>query len=266
MRSLALGVLLGLSVVVFTGCSGEKSKESTGVLMATLVVAPGIDETEIIYEITGNGIDLTGTIPVTSNPVTASIAGIPVGTAYTIKLSTADDLCSGSSPFDVIANQTTKVSVQIQCTNIPPRQEVDVTGNFVLCPTIGSVVAAPATVDVGGTIQVSVNAQNLGGGTLTYAWTATAGSFADPAAAGTSYACSAAGAQTLTIKASNGTCSDSLSMSVTCTGAGPTCGNGVVDPGENCDTAIAAGQPGACPTSCTASDTCTTSQLNRKCG
>ncbi len=256
MRSLVLGVALSLLVGAFTGCSGEKAKVSTGSLVANLIVAPGIDETAISYEITGNGIDLTGTIPVTSNPVTASIAGIPVGTAYTIKLSTADGLCSGSSPFDVTAGQTTNVSVQIQCANTPQQGEVDVSGNFVLCPTISSAIAAPATVNVGGTIQVNANAQNLSGGTLTYAWTATAGSFADPTAAGTAYMCSAAGAQTLTIKASNGTCSDSLSMNVTCAGAGPTCGNGVVDTGETCDTAIPAGQTGACPTSCTTTDPC----------
>lgn len=41
------------------------------------------------------------------------------------------------------------------------------------------------------------------------------------------------------------------------------CGNGVLDPGENCDTMIAAGQPGACPTaaSCNDSNTCTTDSL-----
>jgi hypothetical protein len=39
------------------------------------------------------------------------------------------------------------------------------------------------------------------------------------------------------------------------------CGNGVVDTGETCDTAIGAGQAGACPTSCTAPNACTTSAL-----
>ncbi len=43
----------------------------------------------------------------------------------------------------------------------------------------------------------------------------------------------------------------------------PTCGNGVVDPGETCDTALPAGAPGACPTpdDCQASDPCLTAQL-----
>jgi hypothetical protein len=37
----------------------------------------------------------------------------------------------------------------------------------------------------------------------------------------------------------------------------PSCGNGRVDQGETCDTAIAAGQPGACPTSCDDHIACT---------
>jgi hypothetical protein len=41
----------------------------------------------------------------------------------------------------------------------------------------------------------------------------------------------------------------------------PTCGNGAVQPGEACDTAIPAGTPGACPTSCDDGDPCTTDLL-----
>ncbi|HEY2902274.1 MAG TPA: hypothetical protein VGL59_16960, partial [Polyangia bacterium] len=38
----------------------------------------------------------------------------------------------------------------------------------------------------------------------------------------------------------------------------PTCGNGRLDPGEACDTAITAGQPGACPSACDDGSLCTT--------
>jgi cysteine-rich repeat protein len=40
------------------------------------------------------------------------------------------------------------------------------------------------------------------------------------------------------------------------------CGNGVVDPGETCDTAIAPGMTGACPTACDDGDACTTDVLD----
>jgi hypothetical protein len=41
----------------------------------------------------------------------------------------------------------------------------------------------------------------------------------------------------------------------------PSCGNGTLEPGEQCDTGIATGQPGACPTSCGDGDPCTTDTL-----
>ena len=42
----------------------------------------------------------------------------------------------------------------------------------------------------------------------------------------------------------------------------PTCGNGVVDWNEACDTAIASGHPGACPTACDDADSCTSNFLD----
>ncbi|MCA9672051.1 MAG: VWA domain-containing protein [Myxococcales bacterium] len=41
----------------------------------------------------------------------------------------------------------------------------------------------------------------------------------------------------------------------------PGCGNGVLDPGEACDTAIAQGKPGACPQSCDDNDPCTADRM-----
>jgi hypothetical protein len=41
----------------------------------------------------------------------------------------------------------------------------------------------------------------------------------------------------------------------------PVCGNGVVETGETCDTGIAAGQSGACPTDCDDADRCTADSL-----
>ncbi|MCA9669931.1 MAG: VWA domain-containing protein [Myxococcales bacterium] len=41
----------------------------------------------------------------------------------------------------------------------------------------------------------------------------------------------------------------------------PSCGNGVVDPGESCDPAIAAGKPGACDKDCDDGNPCTVDKL-----
>ncbi len=194
-----------------------------------------------------------------SNPVTAEIAGIPVGSGYTITLATADGICTGSATFDVVENQTTTVTVPIQCTSTPPKRgNVLVNGTFLTCPTISSMVVSPTSVAVGSTIQVNASAKDLGQGTLTYAWTATNdGTFANPAVAKTTYMCATTGTKTLTIMVSNVGCTDSLSVDVTCgQGVGPVCGDGIVSGTEKCDTAIAAGQTGACPTSCTGGDVC----------
>jgi cysteine-rich repeat protein len=43
--------------------------------------------------------------------------------------------------------------------------------------------------------------------------------------------------------------------------AAPVCGNGQVDPGEQCDLAIPAGSPGACPASCDDANTCSIDTL-----
>jgi hypothetical protein len=48
---------------------------------------------------------------------------------------------------------------------------------------------------------------------------------------------------------------------VTDSDCSPTCGDGVVQTGESCDTAIAGGAPGACPTGCEDGDPCTTDLL-----
>jgi hypothetical protein len=237
MHSVIRWVLVGVLIAAFTGCADSPVKEPTGSLSTTLIVAPGIDVTEINYEITGNGVDpITGVIAVTTTPVSAVIAGIPVGVGYTIKLFTTDGKCSGSTVFDVVANQTTAVTINIQCIASVDRGTADVEATIMLCPTITSVVVSPIQVDVGGTIYVKAVATDPSQGALTYAWTATASSFADASADATTYSCSVGGSQTLTIKASNVQCNDSISIDVVCNNAQPPpCGNGVVDAGETCD-------------------------------
>ena len=56
-------------------------------------------------------------------------------------------------------------------------------------------------------------------------------------------------------------CSDGIIGNYSQRNDGPSCGNGIVDTGETCDTAIAAGQTGACPTYCDDADLCTVDTL-----
>jgi len=97
---------------------------------------------------------------------------------------------------------------------------VSVSGTFNTCPALQAAVASPPAAAVGETINVNASAFDKDTtDKLTYVWTATAGSFAMPAAASTTYACSVAGAQQLTIKVSDGQCEDMNTIDVVCTAA-----------------------------------------------
>src|SRR5262249_3065680 len=73
-------------------------------------------------------------------------------------------------------------------------------------------------------------------------WSASSGSFTSATSATTMYTCTAVGMQTLTIKIGAtsptvdvSTCADSRTTTVNCTQPVSLCGNGVIDPGEECD-------------------------------
>jgi cysteine-rich repeat protein len=96
------------------------------------------------------------------------------------------------------------------------------------------------------------SATDSNGTTPAYTWSVSpvgAGTFVTPTAQNTAFNCDLAGTALLTVTSTitttDGTCDDTLTVSVSC--ANVTCGNGVPDPGEQCD-----GQPG-CPADCTVS-------------
>jgi hypothetical protein len=269
MSSFHRWVLWSVFLGVLAGCAdGIISKGPLGSLTTNLTIASGVDITEINYEITGQGFDpLTGTFSVTTNPLTATLAGIPAGTNRTIKLFTspgASASCSGSATFDIKADQTTTVQVLIQCQGTSQRGTVSFDGIIMPCPALTAVVVSPPKASLDETMYLSATAADFGQGPLTFLWTATAGILSNNAATTTIYTCSVAGNQTVSVKATNiNGCYDSLSVNVNC-GSGPTpaCGNGTLDTGEICDTAIAANLAGACPTSCDDGNACTLDALN----
>lgn len=64
----------------------------------------------------------------------------------------------------------------------------------------------------------------------------------------------------ITLPANGDGCCPSGATSATDTDCSPVCGNGIVDPGETCDTMIASGT-GACPTTCSDGVACTSDVL-----
>jgi hypothetical protein len=207
-----------------------------------------------------------GTINTSDANATASVyTSVPAGSGYVAVL-TADIVpptgnpayCTGTSaPFDVVAGQERMVTVQLVCGGGTPTQgsgSGNINGTVVAgdnCPLLTSWMASPLQVSApNGLVDVSATATDADvTETLTYQWTATAGTFANAAAPTTKYTCTSAGMQTLTVKVTDNhvptTCSASQSFPVNCASTA-FCGNGVVDTGEDCDPP----KPGFCSPTC----------------
>jgi hypothetical protein len=259
-----LGSVALIAVVagsVFAACSGtelsspsaSKERASNSVGLALQPVA-GVTLNSVHYVVSKAG-QLTpvleGDLPTPGNYTTLNVGlPIPVGTGYTLSLSavsieSALITCAGvSGPFDVLPNQTTRLSSALVCvdpsggtlnnvvsvtTDACPRLIVDY---LVITPNYGFVSGPP--------INVFSQARDLDGKPVTYAWkiaTASVGSFAAANAANTSLACKGSGVDAeLTLTASNGQCQKSLATTVSCSAI--TCGNGQRDPGEPCDPSV----------------------------
>lgn len=245
-RTAALCAVAMLGAAALAGC-GEDIAADAGSAQMSLSLPNGSTVNTVSYSITGNGITpITGTVDVSSAGAKISflVSGIPAGTGYSVRLdATSTDgatTCGGAAMFNITAGQTTAVTVLLQCNG---NNSGRVVVNGVFCPEMTSFSASPLAVSVGATITVQAASLDLDpndDATPTYAWTATGGSFVDPTAASTKYNCTAAGTQTLTIKVSAKSptvdvtaCNDSNTVVVTCVPL--SCGNGTIDPGEECD-------------------------------
>lgn len=225
--------------------TGTGRQMVNGSLKVGLEVAPGVIVNSVDYKITGSGMDaMTGAFALNGGHGSGFIGvvnGIPAGTQRQIDLTAKASngaTCTGSGTFDVQSGKTTIVDVILECRD--SGGTVIVRGTFEQCPLLKSISAAPDSVAVGDKIYLDAVAVDPDGDPTSIAWTATSGTFADASAATTTYTCTQAGTQTITAKVSkaDGSCSDSTSFDVTCTGApdaGAKCGNGIIDEGEDCD-------------------------------
>ncbi len=250
--SLAKASLLALASIcasaAVVGCSTSSDKVAadggTGEVGLNLTIAPGVDINAVTFTVSGNGITpITNTIPVASlgSTVSAAIQGLPAGSGYSVTLSAVSvdgkTNCAGSATFSVVAGQTTSVSIPLDCRGPVTTGGATIGGVVNNCPTIGNVVVFPLQVKAGDSISVSSSATDKDGGNmLTTAWTATAGSFLSASSPSTSYKCEVGGPQTLTVTVTDGNpnCNDTTKVTVNCLPGG-TCGNKIIELGEQCD-------------------------------
>ncbi len=217
------------------GPGGAEGHEGTIGMQLTL---PGGEQiNSVSWTITGpNGattVVKTGMVNVgNSTKVNFQIGGIPAGTGYSITLSgsSADGTvtCAGSATFNASARATTSVNVVLQCTTPAPEAgTLQVSATTVNCATFNSLSVSPSETTVGNSVALSASANGPNASALTYAWSATSGSFDDPTSASPHFTCGASGTATLTLRVSDGpvpstnSCDPSLSTTtttVTCDG------------------------------------------------
>lgn len=247
--SITAALLTAVMMISALACGSrqEADSASTGTASMEISLPAGSQIASVQYAISGNGITtITGSIDISGAGATTSfqVTGIPAGTGYTVRLDASSTdgatTCTGMASFDVTAGATTHVTVLLQCTGA---NTGSVVVNGVWCPVVSSYAVSPLAIAVGGTIAVNAKAHDIDtadDATPTFTWSATAGSFASASSATTTYTCAVAGTQTLsiTVGATSPTvdvaaCASTSSTTVTCVPL--SCGNGTLDPGEQCD-------------------------------
>ena len=225
-RGFAVGLAMSVALCAACSTSGSQNAPATGMVSAALTLPDGASIDALEYEITGNGVTpITGTINV-ANSTTANfqLGGIAAGTGYTLSISaTTSDAqsCAGSGPFDIVANQTTSVVVQVQCGVGLNSGGVSVDGSVATCSIVSGLSANPTEVVVGGTIALAGSTSPRSA----VSWSAAAGTFGDPSASSTAYTCTDAGQQTITLAVSGAPASCPASeqtVVVTCTSTATT--------------------------------------------
>jgi uncharacterized protein YjiK len=256
-RAFIVVVALGSVATLSAGCStrsGSASKSDVGSIGLALQLSSGATLNSVAYTITGpSSFSRTGTIDTShSSTLSTVIGGIPAGVGFSIVLDgTATDgatHCSSvATMFDVAAHMTTAVSVNVSCHQPPRTGSVLVNGHLNLCPTVDGLSASPAEVLVGSSIALAVTAHDDGGpAALAYHWTATAGGALSAVdVPSPSLSCTAAGTVTVSVTATDGDCSDTMSATVTCTAGATGAGGGGGAGGATGGSGGAAGSAGA---------------------
>jgi hypothetical protein len=209
------------AVAAVTSASCQNSPEVVGgegrvVMALTAPDGTTISSVSWVVASSSNQTLASGTTNTSHAGATASfIVGIPAGTGDVVTMTAVTaggTTCSGTSnPFDVTANHTASVSVTLNCSPTVADGglgSVVVTGTVVAgdnCPTLTGWMISPQTAMAnGGTVDVSVTAADADTGDhLSYAWSATAGTFASATSAATTYTCGAAGTETLHVVVSD---------------------------------------------------------------
>ena len=230
-KELRVGILvIALTTTTTLACSTPPppaNGDDMGTIGLALQVAPGVTINTISWNISndGTGFSRSGTVNVqNSNTIRFQVGGLPAGAGYMIAL-TATTVggafsCAGSAGFAVAGGMTNPVSVMLTCTaNGNGAGTVVVSGTTAVCATITELSAFPLETTVNGSIALAATA-TAGTSTPTFSWTATAGTFDNPASPTPMFTCPATPATvTITLAVSPnapGCTSATQTVDVTC--------------------------------------------------
>ncbi len=101
------------------------------------------------------------------------------------------------------------------------------------CPAETSWSVAPLVTSLGGKVDLHATATTKTKAPVPLVWEAFRGTVALPTAAQTTFTCGTGGLQSIVLRPVDETCGTIVKVAVFC--MAPDCGNGQVDPGEQCD-------------------------------
>jgi hypothetical protein len=205
-----MAILGGLLAV---NCGGGGDTGGVGQLKLALALPGGMTINSVDWKVlsaTSQVIQM-GTINTSDPNVQPSvIVGLPAGTGDIVTMTAVTSTsvqCSGTSDaFNVVPGAAVPVTVNITCgqtMNSAGLGTATIMATVIpgdTCPVATAYLITPAAAMAPtGTISVSVTGSDPDvGETVSYAWTATAGTFADPTSPSTTYTCTTVGMQTLT--------------------------------------------------------------------
>jgi hypothetical protein len=212
------GALSILGMLLTLGCGSEKVPGgSVGEIQVALSLPDGTAINSVAWKVLSSSSAqiASGTLNTSGSRSPSFITSLPAGASDTVVMTattTGGVTCAGtSSPFTIIAGQSTTVNLNVVCENTPADGgslgSVVVSSTLVAgdhCPELTQWFISPQSTTGSNPIDVSVTGSDADvGDTLSYAWTATAGSFTSPSSAMTQYTCAATGAPTLTVAISD---------------------------------------------------------------
>lgn len=206
-----------LAIAAFAVVSPYSSPEAAaGSLVVEVRMPSEVSLSSVAYTITGPS-ERTGALSGSSGTAYSTrIAPIRAGSDYVLQLRSA--ACQGSAQFDVIADQTTSVSVKLHCQPSEATPAADRQGSAPgnRCPRAETVTAVASTSERAMLLTGVATDPDNGPRQLHFQWSATGAKLTDSTEAAASLSCDTGGTHRVKFEVYDGECADVIEQTVTC--------------------------------------------------